>query len=539
MPKARRARRGRQGLQGRHRDAERGPHRHRRADDRPGAGRARPRDAVHQGAQAVRQGDRRVPGRAVPARAHGAPSSRPRGCWSTTPRACATRASRSSRRRRCASCSRPRWPSASTSLAVNLFGGYGFVKDYPVEKLYRDAKIGQIYEGTSNMQLQTIAKSLSWRCPAGLDRRRRMSTILTLPVHGMTCGGCENAVKRARRRHDRRRRRDGVASRRTEVVVTFDSARCPLPTSSQDRRARLQRSSARPRRRLVNRGRCRGDASVARASSPRTSAVVAASTPQALERHARPERLGTARHARPRKRPDEGVESVQARQAAAPRGPPRNPARAEPHPRAAGARRRWPLPASATRGCPVGCESPAACAALSATTPASTAARPAPTSRRGHGQVPRAVGGERGPQSIDVGAPQSRPLRRCRHGRRPEGLPAATSASVGDAAASASSADHPVAAGSGRLGGHDRADGGSQGGRHVGRAIGVGRHRRHRLAGHRPQRRRDGRQIRCRVRTSCAKVSRLARQPRHDRTKFGGGRIERSRAAPAPRRRRS
>src|SRR4030095_2735948 len=47
-----------------------------------------------------------------------------------------------------------------TSLAVNLFGGYGYVKDYPVEKLYRDAKIGQIYEGTSNLQLQTIAKAL-------------------------------------------------------------------------------------------------------------------------------------------------------------------------------------------------------------------------------------------------------------------------------------------------------------------------------------------------------------------------------------------
>lgn len=46
------------------------------------------------------------------------------------------------------------------SLAVNLFGGYGFTKDYPVEKLYRDQKIGQIYEGTSNMQLQTIAKLL-------------------------------------------------------------------------------------------------------------------------------------------------------------------------------------------------------------------------------------------------------------------------------------------------------------------------------------------------------------------------------------------
>ena len=47
-----------------------------------------------------------------------------------------------------------------TSIAVQLFGGYGYVKDYPVEKLYRDAKIGQIYEGTSNMQLLTIAKQI-------------------------------------------------------------------------------------------------------------------------------------------------------------------------------------------------------------------------------------------------------------------------------------------------------------------------------------------------------------------------------------------
>ncbi|HJU66536.1 MAG TPA: acyl-CoA dehydrogenase [Gemmatimonadaceae bacterium] len=47
-----------------------------------------------------------------------------------------------------------------TSLCVELFGGYGYTKDYPVEKFYRDAKIGTIYEGTSNMQLQTIAKLL-------------------------------------------------------------------------------------------------------------------------------------------------------------------------------------------------------------------------------------------------------------------------------------------------------------------------------------------------------------------------------------------
>ncbi|HKQ03657.1 MAG TPA: acyl-CoA dehydrogenase [Blastocatellia bacterium] len=45
-----------------------------------------------------------------------------------------------------------------TSQVVELYGGYGYTKDYPAEKYYRDAKIGKIYEGTSNMQLQTIAK---------------------------------------------------------------------------------------------------------------------------------------------------------------------------------------------------------------------------------------------------------------------------------------------------------------------------------------------------------------------------------------------
>jgi len=45
-----------------------------------------------------------------------------------------------------------------TSLAIEVYGGYGFTKDYPVEKYWRDSKIGAIYEGTSNMQLQTIAK---------------------------------------------------------------------------------------------------------------------------------------------------------------------------------------------------------------------------------------------------------------------------------------------------------------------------------------------------------------------------------------------
>jgi alkylation response protein AidB-like acyl-CoA dehydrogenase len=47
---------------------------------------------------------------------------------------------------------------AIASQCIDLYGGYGFTREYPVEKLYRDAKIGTIYEGTSNMQMQTIAK---------------------------------------------------------------------------------------------------------------------------------------------------------------------------------------------------------------------------------------------------------------------------------------------------------------------------------------------------------------------------------------------
>jgi len=50
-----------------------------------------------------------------------------------------------------------------TSLSVQLFGGNGYTKEYPVEKYWRDSKVGQIYEGTSNMQLATIAKAIIQR----------------------------------------------------------------------------------------------------------------------------------------------------------------------------------------------------------------------------------------------------------------------------------------------------------------------------------------------------------------------------------------
>jgi alkylation response protein AidB-like acyl-CoA dehydrogenase len=55
----------------------------------------------------------------------------------------------------------------TASMAVEFLGGVGFTKEYPVEKFYRDAKIGKIYEGTSNMQLQTIAKILQSEYGAG------------------------------------------------------------------------------------------------------------------------------------------------------------------------------------------------------------------------------------------------------------------------------------------------------------------------------------------------------------------------------------
>ncbi|MGH7502396.1 MAG: acyl-CoA dehydrogenase [Longimicrobiales bacterium] len=55
------------------------------------------------------------------------------------------------------------------STCIDLFGGYGFTREYPVEKLYRDAKIGTIYEGTSNMQMQTIAKILLTYGPGAIS----------------------------------------------------------------------------------------------------------------------------------------------------------------------------------------------------------------------------------------------------------------------------------------------------------------------------------------------------------------------------------
>ena len=159
VPARKRPGRGRPGLQDRHRDAQRGPHRHRRADDRPGPRRAGTRHGVCQRAEAIRQDHRRIPGRAVRAGQDGreieaarllvynAARLRDAGLPFLTEAAMAKYYS-------------SEMAEKVASKAIEVHGGVGVTKDYPVEKLYRDAKIGRIYEGTSNIQLLTIAKKL-------------------------------------------------------------------------------------------------------------------------------------------------------------------------------------------------------------------------------------------------------------------------------------------------------------------------------------------------------------------------------------------
>ena len=119
------------------------------------------RRRVREGARHVRRADRDAPGRQLPDRRHGdrdrgvAPArpGRPPGC-STAGRPARTLYSSFAKRF-----------AADTAMkvttdAVQVFGGYGYMKEYPVEKLMRDAKLFQIYEGTSQIQRLVIAKEI-------------------------------------------------------------------------------------------------------------------------------------------------------------------------------------------------------------------------------------------------------------------------------------------------------------------------------------------------------------------------------------------
>ncbi len=128
VPKANVLGDGGQGLQGGHRDAERGAHRHRRADAGPGPGRLRPHRELRRRSARSSASRSRVPGRAVPDRAHGRRYRSGARSSPTTRRGCATPACRSCRKRRCASWSPPRSPSGwprrpSTSMAATASSG--------------------------------------------------------------------------------------------------------------------------------------------------------------------------------------------------------------------------------------------------------------------------------------------------------------------------------------------------------------------------------------------------------------------------------
>ena len=123
-------------------------------------GRARPRDRLRQAAQAVREDDRRIPGRAVRAGQDGDPSGSGAPAGLQRGPAAGRGTARSSPRRPWRNIISSEVAEKVASKAIEVFGGVGITKEYPVEKLYRDAKIGRIYEGTSNIQLVTIAKQL-------------------------------------------------------------------------------------------------------------------------------------------------------------------------------------------------------------------------------------------------------------------------------------------------------------------------------------------------------------------------------------------
>ena len=59
-----------------------------------------------------------------------------------------------------ANCSRRRWPRLVCSGALQTLGGYGYLRDYPIERIYRDVRVCQIYEGTSDVQKLLIARQL-------------------------------------------------------------------------------------------------------------------------------------------------------------------------------------------------------------------------------------------------------------------------------------------------------------------------------------------------------------------------------------------
>ena len=133
----------------------------RRASRRHRAGRAGRGDRIHQGTQAVRQVDQRLPGRAVHARRHGDEDrGRPPDGLHARRRAPSAASPNLGFISSAAKCFASDVAMEVTTDAVQLFGGYGYTVDFPVERFMRDAKITQIYEGTNQIQRVVMSRAL-------------------------------------------------------------------------------------------------------------------------------------------------------------------------------------------------------------------------------------------------------------------------------------------------------------------------------------------------------------------------------------------
>ena len=155
------ARRGRGGVSHRPVEPRRRAHRHRRAIARHGARCLRGGAGLCKGARGVRPEDHRASGRRFPARRHGDAARRRARADPGGGRRCATPANPACKEAAMAKLFASEMAERVASDAIQIHGGYGYLADFPVERIYRDVRVCQIYEGTSDIQRLVIAREIA------------------------------------------------------------------------------------------------------------------------------------------------------------------------------------------------------------------------------------------------------------------------------------------------------------------------------------------------------------------------------------------